>query len=81
MRLITITLLSILSIGCMQQSDKKAYLDPSQPVERRVEDLLSRMTLEEKVGQMNQFVGLEHIRANSAVLTEVALKKNTAQAF
>ncbi|MBV9930888.1 MAG: glycoside hydrolase family 3 C-terminal domain-containing protein [Alphaproteobacteria bacterium] len=28
------------------------YKDPSQPVERRVEDLLKRMTLEEKVAQM-----------------------------
>lgn len=29
------------------------YLDPKQPVHIRVEDLLSRMTLEEKIGQMN----------------------------
>lgn len=29
------------------------YSDPGQPLERRVEDLLGRMTLEEKVGQMN----------------------------
>jgi len=29
------------------------YLDSSQPVDKRVEDLLSRMTLEEKVGQIN----------------------------
>lgn len=29
------------------------YLDSNQPVEKRVEDLLGRMTLEEKVGQMN----------------------------
>jgi beta-glucosidase len=28
------------------------YLDPSKPVEDRVKDLLSRMTLEEKIGQM-----------------------------
>ncbi|HEX7621738.1 MAG TPA: glycoside hydrolase family 3 N-terminal domain-containing protein, partial [Anaerolineales bacterium] len=30
------------------------YKDPSQPVAVRVEDLLSRMTLEEKIGQMTQ---------------------------
>jgi beta-glucosidase-like glycosyl hydrolase len=29
------------------------YLDPKQPIERRVDDLLSRMTLKEKVGQLN----------------------------
>lgn len=29
------------------------YLDPSQPIERRVDDLMSRMTLKEKVGQLN----------------------------
>lgn len=57
------------------------YKDASAPVEKRVEDLLSRMTLEEKVGQMNQFVGLEHIRRNEANLTEEELKNNTAQAF
>jgi beta-glucosidase len=30
-----------------------AYLDPGQAVNRRIEDLLGRMTLEEKIGQMN----------------------------
>ncbi len=30
------------------------YPDASQPIEARVEDLLSRMTLEEKIGQMTQ---------------------------
>jgi len=30
------------------------YQDPCQPIETRVEDLLSRMTLDEKVGQMTQ---------------------------
>jgi beta-glucosidase-like glycosyl hydrolase len=29
------------------------YMEPSKPIEQRVEDLLGRMTLEEKVGQMN----------------------------
>ncbi|MEU4294394.1 glycoside hydrolase family 3 N-terminal domain-containing protein [Kribbella sp. NPDC026596] len=32
----------------------QAYLDPKLPVRSRVQDLLSRMTLEEKVGQMTQ---------------------------
>ena len=59
----------------------EVYKDPSAPVKDRVEDLLSRMTLEEKVGQMNQFVGVEHIKANSAVMKEEDLKNNTANAF
>jgi beta-glucosidase len=33
-------------------AERPLYKDPSQPVERRVEDLLGRMTLEEKVAQM-----------------------------
>ena len=32
---------------------RPAYLDRNRPVEERVKDLLSRMTLEEKIGQMN----------------------------
>jgi beta-glucosidase-like glycosyl hydrolase len=31
----------------------RIYLDPKQPIERRVDDLMSRMTLKEKVGQLN----------------------------
>ncbi|HYY99181.1 MAG TPA: glycoside hydrolase family 3 N-terminal domain-containing protein, partial [Pyrinomonadaceae bacterium] len=31
------------------QAERPPYLDPNQPIETRVEDLLSRMTLEEKV--------------------------------
>jgi beta-glucosidase len=35
-----------------QKASRPIYKDSSQPVERRIEDLLSRMTLEEKVAQM-----------------------------
>lgn len=66
--------------GC-SRSGTEAYKDASLPVEKRVEDLLSRMTLEEKIGQMNQFVGVEHIKAHSGHLTEEDLLTNTAQAF
>jgi beta-glucosidase len=35
-------------------AQNSAYLDPGQPVEARVTDLLSQMTLDEKIGQMVQ---------------------------
>ncbi|MGB7547179.1 MAG: glycoside hydrolase family 3 C-terminal domain-containing protein [Terracidiphilus sp.] len=36
-----------------QQAQQPLYLDPKQPIEVRVDDLMQRMTLEEKVGQLN----------------------------
>ena len=35
----------------MTAQDERKYLDPDLPLEERVEDLISRMTLEEKVSQ------------------------------
>jgi len=43
-----ISTMNVLSFG-----QKPVYLDPDQPIDKRVEDLLDRMTLEEKIGQMN----------------------------
>jgi len=37
-----------------EKNSKIIYKDPGQPVEARVEDLLSRMTVAEKIGQMTQ---------------------------
>jgi len=42
------------------------YKDSSQPVEIRVADLMKRMTLDEKVAQLCQFVGPGHIRETQA---------------
>src|ERR1035441_8426517 len=40
--------------GSAQSAEKKPlYLDAAQPIDKRVEDLLGRMTLSEKIGQMN----------------------------
>lgn len=40
------------SLFAQTLSSRDAYLDPHLPVEKRVNDLVSRMTLEEKVSQM-----------------------------
>jgi beta-glucosidase len=48
--------------GAGGQQTPPPYLNPSLPVERRVEDLLSRMTLEEKVSQMmNRAAAVERL--------------------
>jgi len=64
-----------------KKNDPKLYLDANAPIKDRMENLLSQMTLEEKVGQMNQFVGLEHIRQNSQSMSEEELYRNTASGF
>src|SRR5438128_8543331 len=47
------TLLAGLVMFGQSGSEQPLYLDKSQPIDRRVEDLLSRMTLKEKAGQLN----------------------------
>lgn len=45
------------------------YKNPRLSAEARADDLLSRMTLTEKVGQMCQYVGIEHIKKSEKYLT------------
>ncbi len=54
----------LLSLHVMAQ--KPLYKDAKQPVEARVADLMQRMTLEEKVAQMCQYVAPNHIRETQA---------------
>ena len=44
--------------GCSDKDGKYKYQDSSLPVEKRVEDLLGRMSVEEKVDQIRQSVPL-----------------------
>ena len=59
--------LTIVFTSC--ERDKKInnpkYLNPILSIDKRVDDLMQRMTLEDKVSQMNQFVGLEHMRSGN----------------
>ena len=63
------------------QNSSPIYLNPNASVENRVNDLMDRMTLEEKVYQMNQFVGLDHMRKAEKDLTEEELRSNDSQGF
>ena len=46
-----VVLVSLLGAGAAQTSNP-VYLDPSQPIEVRVDDLIGKMTLEEKASQL-----------------------------
>ncbi len=45
-------LLVLSAAGAAQNAGKPAYLDPSQPIDTRVDDLIHRMTLEQKATQV-----------------------------
>ncbi len=79
--LITCLFFTPLFIGCSGGDSAPIYLDASQPVEKRVKDLLKRMTLEEKVAQMCQYVGIEHMKAAEKEMTLEEMKESHAQGF
>src|SRR5919198_1366339 len=54
-RLLALVVLTLAALGVVRPAAARAdYTDPNQPVSARVADLLSRMTLDEKIGQMTQ---------------------------
>jgi len=52
----TLLLLALFSLGSAQ-AQKKKTMDKKQDIEQKVTQLMAKMTLEEKVGQMNQYNG------------------------
>ena len=60
---------------------RKNYTDVSLPVAERVENLMEQMTLEEKVAQMCQYVGLEHIKDAEQNMTLEEMKKSHAKGY
>ncbi len=82
-KILTLLLLVACSLPSWGAPKTPLYKDPSQPVEKRVADLLSRMTLEEKIGQMNQYVAYinEDAPERKAVILDVAAKGHIGSVF
>ncbi|KAG8376863.1 hypothetical protein BUALT_Bualt09G0108100 [Buddleja alternifolia] len=54
-------------LGAIADAEYKTYKDPKKPMNRRIKDLLGRMSLEEKIGQMVQIertVATYHVMKN-----------------
>ena len=64
------------------KESKPIYLDSSFSDNERVEDLLSRMTIEEKVAQMCQYVGLNYLESeNTSSLTQEILNSDSKASY
>ena len=59
-KLLILSLSLFVFISCENNNELK-YLNKELSVDERLDDLMKRMTLEEKVAQMTQFVGLNYI--------------------
>ncbi len=75
---IILSAIIMLFISFKTNNDNPIYLDSFHSIEARVTDLMSRMTLEDKVYQMNQFVGLEHMKKGNP---DDDKENNDAQGF
>ena len=71
---LVLVLVLMISWNCADRA-VPVYKDASAPVEKRVEDLLARMTLEEKIAQM-QHIHAKHYNNKGSVDLE-RLRKNT----
>ena len=78
---ILLTFFTGFTVFSQENPSYKLYLDSSKSHTDRLSDLMSRMTLEEKVYQMNQFVGLDHMRKAEKNLSPEDLLNNDAQGF
>ena len=77
-----LSLLVVFSTAAIHaQKLDKTYMNAGLPVEQRVKNLMSQMTLEEKVYQMCQYVGLEHMKAAESKISPEELEKNDALGF
>lgn len=64
---------SLLTITAMN-AQKKPHLDKTKPIEERIDLLMKQMTLEEKIGQMNQYNGFWEVTGPAPKGGNAALK-------
>ena len=57
----------------MANAEYMKYKDPKKPIGARIRDLMSRMTLKEKIGQMTQ---IERSVASSEVMSKYYIGNN-----
>ncbi len=76
-------LIVMLSFSCnsSEDSENKLYKQSNIKIEERVNDLMSRMTLEQKVYQMDQYVGLKHLNKAEKKKSLRNLDNDDANAF
>ena len=63
-----------ITVASYARTEKGAFLDANLPTEQRVADLLSRMTVEEKVGQLLCPLGWEMYEITGPKSVEVSQK-------
>ncbi|TGD77568.1 glycoside hydrolase family 3 N-terminal domain-containing protein [Hymenobacter wooponensis] len=72
MRAYLILGLYLMGAAARAQTARPVYQDPQAPTEERVRDLLARMTVEEKVGQLSTVLGWEMYEKKGARITTSA---------
>lgn len=71
---IPIFLMSLVLLwGAIAEAEYMKYKDPKQPINVRIKDLMKRMTLEEKIGQMTQ---IERSVASAEVMKKYFIGKH-----
>lgn len=67
-----------ITFSCSQSMD---YTNPDLSPETRAELLLNELTIEEKVGQMCQYVGINHMKVAEGNMTQEEMRNSDAHGF